>query len=176
VAAHAVGVRREPGLGGGTCWWKAPWICEVAALVDRGASRSWHSPVTSGCRGSGREATWGVSDSDHLGRSRLTTPTSAFGRDTVQPPMGRWLDSSWPRQHQLLGYPGLAGQQWSSSVATSSTARKAELPLGSRRGKARGGQRGESPKLGNGVFLRVLVTTSRLQRLVRGIFLGGTAA
>jgi hypothetical protein len=33
-----------------------------------------------------------------------------------------------------------------------------------------GGRKGESPKLGSGVFLRILVTTSRLQRLVRGIF------
>jgi hypothetical protein len=35
---------------------------------------------------------------------------------------------------------------------------------------ARDGRKGESPKLGSGVFLRMLVTTSRLQRLVRGIF------
>jgi len=51
--------------------------------------------------------------------------------------------------------------------------RKAELPLGSKRGKAGGGREGESPGLGNGVFQRVLVTTSRLQRLVRSIELGG---
>lgn len=51
--------------------------------------------------------------------------------------------------------------------------RKAELPLGSKRGKASGGRKGESPVLGNGVFQRVLVTTSRLQRLVRSIELGG---
>jgi hypothetical protein len=54
--------------------------------------------------------------------------------------------------------------------------RKTELPLGSRRGKASGGRKGESPELGNGVFQRVLVTTSRLQKLVRGIELGGQAA
>jgi hypothetical protein len=33
-----------------------------------------------------------------------------------------------------------------------------------------GGQKGESPELESGVFQRMLVTTSRLQRLVRGIF------
>jgi hypothetical protein len=33
-----------------------------------------------------------------------------------------------------------------------------------------GGRKGESPKLGSGVFQRMLVTTSRLQKLVRGIF------
>jgi hypothetical protein len=31
------------------------------------------------------------------------------------------------------------------------------------------GRKGESPKLGSSVFQRVLVTTSRLQRSVRGI-------
>jgi hypothetical protein len=39
-----------------------------------------------------------------------------------------------------------------------------------RKGEAgRGGRQGESPKLGSSVFQRVLVTTSRLQRSVRGI-------
>jgi hypothetical protein len=33
-----------------------------------------------------------------------------------------------------------------------------------------GGRKGESPELGNGAIQRVLVTTSRLQKLARGIF------
>lgn len=33
-----------------------------------------------------------------------------------------------------------------------------------------GGRKGASPELGSGTIQRVLVTTSRLQKLVRGIF------
>jgi hypothetical protein len=39
-----------------------------------------------------------------------------------------------------------------------------------KREAGRGGRKGESLKLGSGVFLRMLVTTSRLQRSRRGIF------
>jgi hypothetical protein len=75
-----------------------------------------------------------------------------------------------------LATQGWTDQQWSSGIAAGGSVRKTELPLGSRRGKASGGRKGESPELGNGVFQRVLVTTSRLQKLVRGIELGGQAA
>jgi hypothetical protein len=81
----AVDARRELGGGGGTCWWKTPWVSKVVLLVERGASGPWHSRAISGCREDRREATWGVSDSDHAGRGGLTTPTLAFGRDTDHP-------------------------------------------------------------------------------------------
>lgn len=88
MAAHVADARREPGLGSGTCWWKAPWVSKVVPLVEHGGSGSWHPQAISGCRESQREATWGVSDSDHAGRGGLTTPPSAFGRDTGHPLWG----------------------------------------------------------------------------------------
>jgi len=71
---------------------------------------------------------------------------------------------------------GSAGQKRSPGTPPGTGARKAGLPLSSMREWVRGGQRCESAAPGNGRFQRVLVTTSRLQRLVRGIFPHGPAA
>jgi len=136
-------------------------------------SRSWHSLTGSGCRASKRDATWVVSDSGHPGRGGLTTLTRSFERDTVHPMRGDDSIAAGRSSTNCLATQGWTDQQWSSGTAAGGFVRKAELPLGSRHGKAGGGMKGASPDPGKGVFQRVLVTTSRLQRLVRGIVLGG---
>jgi hypothetical protein len=77
--------------------------------------------------------------------------------------------TAWPTQ-------GRRRQQWQSGVAEDGLGQKAGLPPRRKLEEVRGGYEGESPGLGDGVTPRVLVTTSRLQRLVRSISLVERAA
>lgn len=142
------------------------------ALGGARGSRSWHSQTSSGCRGSRREATRGVSDSDRADRAGLTTPTRSLERDTVHPCGGGGSIAASRSSTYCLAAQGWTDQQWSPGVAAAGFVARSELPLVPRDAEGGSGLKGESPRLGNGVFQRVLVTTSRLQRLVRGIFLG----
>lgn len=176
VAARAVSAWRKSGAHGGTCWWKAPWVDEAGFLVESGVCRSWRPRARSGCRSSLWLATGGASDSGHPGHGGSRTPATALGRDTVSPLGGGYPIAAGRGSANCAVAQGSADQQRSPSVAARRTASKAELPLSPRSGEAAAIRRRESARPGNGGFQRVLVTTSRLQRLVRGIFPGGLEA
>jgi len=96
------------------------------------------------------------------------TPRIPWGMMASQQ-LGDAAPTAWPTQ-------GWRRQRWPSSVAVDGFAQKAGLPPSRMRAEGHGGRKGVSLELGNGVSFRVLVTTSRLQRLVRGILLAGRAA
>jgi len=96
--------------------------------------------------------------------------------DTVLP-NGAKLDSSRPRQHQLLGRSGLGWPETANGRGSENLRTEGWAPTWREVRKRLGAECGrESATPGNGGFQRVLVTTSRLHRLVRGIFLAGPAA
>jgi len=159
------------GHDGGTCWWKTSRICGTAPLVELGEAGS-------GTRGRARDAegvadaTWGVSDSGRAGCAGLTTPTRSLGRDTAYPCWGSDSIAASRSSANCLTVQGWVGQQWSPGIAETGHAITSELPLVPKGAESGSGPAGESRRLGNRRFLRVLMTTSRLQRLVRGISLG----
>lgn len=149
------------------------------ALGGARGSMPWLSRASSGCRVSRRDATRGVSDSDHSGRVGPKTPTRSLGRDTVHPSRGSDSIAASRSSTNCLATQGWKGQQWSHSVAEAGGATRSEFPFVLTGAEGSSGRKGESLTLGNGVFPRVLVTTSRLQRLGRGICLertGGATA
>jgi hypothetical protein len=120
-----------------------------------------------------RAATRGVCEPDHRARAGPTTPTRVAARDTAHPCRGDGLVAAGRRSTNCVADPRLGRQQWQSSVAEGGLGLRAGLPPRRKHEENHGGRKGESPRLGNGVTPRVLVTTSRLQRLVRGISLMG---
>jgi hypothetical protein len=120
-----------------------------------------------------RVATRGVCEPDHRARAGLTTLTRAAARDTADPLGGDGLVAAGQRSTNCVADPRLGRQQWQSSAAEDGLGLRAGLPPRRRHEENHGGRKGASPRLGNGVTPRVLVTTSRLQRLARGISLVG---
>jgi hypothetical protein len=160
VAAHAVAVRARArastvGLAGG----RRLGLEEPHPLVGVRGSGSWLSRLGSGCRDELRVATWGVCGPDHRARGGSTTPTRAAARDTAHPCWGDGLVAAGGAD-QLRGRPKAGdASNGKSSIAEDGLEQKAGLPPRRKHEEDRGGQQGESPKLGNGVTPRVLVTT-----------------
>jgi hypothetical protein len=142
-------------------------------LLAEGASGSKSRILWLGCgeagpgsRGSARDAghelrvaTWGVCGPDHRARGGSTTPTRAAARDTAHPCWGDGLVAAGGAD-QLRGRPKAGdASNGKSSIAEDGLEQKAGLPPRRKHEEDRGGQQGESPKLGNGVTPRVLVTT-----------------
>jgi len=116
-----------------------------------------------------RAATWGVCGPDHRARAGSTTPTRAAARDTAHPCRGDGLVAAGHRSTNCVADPRLETPAMAIQRRRERPRAEAGLPPRRRHEDDRGGRKGESPTLGNGVTPRVLVTTSRLQRLVRGI-------
>ena len=91
-------------------------------------------------------------------------------RDTGRPFWGGRGGGSWWRAVKCVATQGRRCRQRLFGVVVGEHERKLGRRLEGKRVGACGGRKGESPKLESGVFSRILVTTSRLQRLVRGIF------
>jgi hypothetical protein len=130
----------------------------------------------SGSRGTARDAgqglrvaTWGVCEPDHRARAGPTTPTRASARDTARPRRGDGLVAAGQRGTNCVADPRLVMPAMASQRRRGWLGLRAGLPPRRKHERGRGGQEGESPMLGNGVTSRVLVKTSRLQRLARGV-------
>jgi hypothetical protein len=155
----------------GTCRWKALRAYRVGAALAGGPQRrSWLTGTDLGNAGEGVWERQGVPASQPTGRVRGVQCRSAQrARDTERPfgavrvaAAGGAASTASPPRVAKAGN-GRAASSW--TVAFWKLGRR----LG-RKGEAGcGGRKGESPKLGSSAVQRVLVTTSRLQRLVRSI-------
>jgi hypothetical protein len=123
-----------------------------------------------GCQGRNERATGGACESARRARVRLRTPArvnSSGHRATLR---GGEAGSGWRRSTNCVTTQGRRCRQRLFGAVVDGNAWNLGRWLGRKRGAGRGGRKGESLKLGDGVFQRMLVTTSRLQRLVRDIF------
>lgn len=123
-----------------------------------------------GCQGREEGATWGVCWSAHQARVRLRTPARARCSGHRAALRGGVAGCGWRRGINCVSTQGRRCRQRLFGVAVGGNVWNLGHWLERKRGAGRGGRKGESLKLGNGAFQRMLVTTSRLQRLVRGIF------
>jgi hypothetical protein len=101
-----------------------------------------------------------------VGRTMPPLATSSGHRAALR---GDGAGSSWRRSVNCVATQGRGRRQRPIDVAVDGHVWKLERRLGRKGETGCSGRKGESSKLGSGVFQRVLVTTSRLQRLVRGI-------
>jgi hypothetical protein len=125
---------------------------------------------SSGCRGRDEGAT----------RASVSQPTGrVLGRQSPHelslgtpssPARGRGVGSSWRRSVNCVATQGRRCRQRLFGVAVDGDAWKLGRRPEGKRGTGCGGRKGESLKLESGVFRRVLVTTSQLQRSGRSIF------
>jgi len=166
VAAHAVVVRARArasavGLAGG----RRLGLEQPYPLVGVRGSGFWLLRVSSGCRARLRVATRGVCGPDHWVRGGTTKPTRTAARDTARPFGGEGLVAAGRRSTNCAADPRLESQQWQSGVAEDGLGRKAGLPPRRMHEEDRGGRKGESPELGNGVTPRVLVTTESVAEI-----------
>jgi hypothetical protein len=171
VAARGSGPerkRRERRLGpaGGRRF--GSW--NVCGRDGRHGKRVWHSGTELGMPGEERGCDKGACESAHWARVGSRKPARATARDTEQPCRGGGVGSSWWRGVNCVATQGRRCRQRLFGVAVDSDAWKLGRRPVWKRGAGCGGRKGESLKLGSGVFQRVLVTTSRLQRSVRSIF------
>jgi hypothetical protein len=161
-----VGGRRLESIKRVSSWWTA-----------RG-SGSGSLVTCSGCRVRSEGATGGASELAHWACVGSTTPAWATRSGHRATSRGGDAGSSWRRNTKCVATQGRRCRQRLFGVAVDDGASKLGRRSEGMREAGRGGRQGESPKLGSGAFQRVLVTTSRLQRLVRGIFslVGGGAS
>jgi len=171
VAAHrsSSGARAIDG-GGGTSRWKVPRVIRTrAVLTDGVGGGSGPARPNSGCRGRKSGATGGAQLVSLPGSCWVDNARTCPARDT-ELPTGKvgWLVAGDPPSSGLLPRVGVAVR--SPDVGVGFGGSKLGRRLEGKPAKDQVGQKGESLKLGNREILRMLVTTSRLQRLDRGIF------
>jgi hypothetical protein len=113
--------------------------------------------------------TGGVRELAHRARAG---PTKSHGLDPGHRATLRGDDagSGWRRGTNRVTTQGRRCRQRLFGVAVDSDVWKLGRRFEGKHEAGRGGRKGESLKLGGGVFRRILVTTSRLQRSRRGIF------
>jgi hypothetical protein len=145
------------------------WLgCGEAGPGSRGRARdAGHRPWA---------ATRGVCESGHRARAGQITPAWARARDTADPFGGDGSAAAGRGSTNCAVDPGLETPAMAIQRCRGRPRVEGWAPT---QPEARGWSRqaeGESRKAGNGVALGVLVTTSRLQRLVRGICLMERAA
>jgi hypothetical protein len=126
--------------------------------------------LNSGCRGRDEGAT-GAPVSQPTGRvlGRQSPHELPLGTPS-SPARGRGVGSSWRRSVNCVATQGRRCRQRLFGVAVDGNAWKLGRRPEGKRGSGCGGRKGESLKLESGVFRRVLVTTSQLQRSGRSIF------
>jgi hypothetical protein len=123
-----------------------------------------------GCQGRNERATGGACKSARRARVRLRTPARANSSGHRATLRGGEAGSGWRRSTNCVTTQGRRCRQRLFGAVVDGNAWNLGRWLGRKRGAGRGGRKGESLKLGNGVFQRIRVTTSRLQRLGRDIF------
>jgi hypothetical protein len=166
---------RAPRASEGSGGWDLPvegasdsW--NVCGHDGRRGKRVWCSGAELGMPGEERGRDRSVCEPAYWAREGSTKPARSRARDTGQPREGQGVGSSWGRSVNCVTIQGRRCRQRLFGVAVDGGGWKLGRRSEGKLGTGRGGRKGESLKLGSGVFRRVLVTTSRLQRSGRSIF------
>lgn len=175
MAVYGAGIRARArvgavgSVGGRRLGFAKPhhWWCAGVASPGCG-------DFASGCRSS-VVATWGVLTVEPPGAKGADNAPSSSKSGHWRAPRGMMV-----RRRLVRATPSARpSRAWFSSNGGRRPRGAREARSGSHPHRASdgpSGSRGESPLPGNEVSTRVLVTTSRLQRLARGIFLTGGSA